>query len=66
VLGMLRLTEGPAPRETLSDASAEALLAASRGAGVAAVDVARLRATLHELANDVHAAFVRLVGETEG
>jgi glutamate-ammonia-ligase adenylyltransferase len=66
VLGMLRLTEGPAPRATLSDASADALLAATQAAGVPAVDVAGLRATLDQLASDVRAAFVRLVGEIAG
>jgi glutamate-ammonia-ligase adenylyltransferase len=66
VQGMLRLTEGPAPRETLSDAAAAALLAATRAAGVAAVDAAGLRATLDALAQQVRAAFVRLVGEIDG
>jgi glutamate-ammonia-ligase adenylyltransferase len=66
VLGMLRLTGGPAPRETLSEAAADALLAATEAAGAAAVDVAGLRATLDALARDVRAAFVRLVGEIDG
>ena len=65
VQGMLRVTDGPAPREARSDAAADALLAATRAAGVAAVDVAGLRATLDQLARQVRAAFVRLVGEIE-
>jgi len=65
VQGMLRLTDGPAPRDALAEASADALLAATQAAGVAAVDVAALRATLDQLAQQVRAAFVRLVGEIE-
>jgi [glutamine synthetase] adenylyltransferase / [glutamine synthetase]-adenylyl-L-tyrosine phosphorylase len=65
VQGMLRLTEGPVPRDALSDASAAALLAATQAAGVVAVDVAGLRAKLDELAHQVRAAFTRLVGEIE-
>ena len=53
------------PRQTLAEASAEALLAATQAAGEPAVDVAGLRATLDRLALDVRAAFVRLVGEIE-
>ena len=63
VQGMLRLTEGRAPPEQLASASAEALLRSARGGGIAAVDVAGLRATLDALAQDVRAAFVRHVGE---
>jgi glutamate-ammonia-ligase adenylyltransferase len=63
VQGMLRLTEGRAPAETLSAASAAALLRAAAAAGFAAVDVAELRATLDALAREVRAAFVRHVGE---
>jgi glutamate-ammonia-ligase adenylyltransferase len=63
VLGMLRLTEGAAPRDDLSEAAAEALLAATQAAGVAAVDVAGLRATLEAMAAEVRQAFVRLIGE---
>ncbi len=65
VQGMLRLTEGRAPGSRLSPASAEALLRATRAAGIAAVDVAGLRATLDALARDVRALFVRHVGEIE-
>ncbi len=65
VLGMLRLTEGAAPGETLADASADALLRATEAAGVVAVDVPALRATLDALAQQVRAAFVRNVGEIE-
>jgi glutamate-ammonia-ligase adenylyltransferase len=63
VQGMLRLTEGAAPKQALSEASAEALLHATAAAGLPAVDVAGLRATLDLLAQQVRAAFVRLVGE---
>ena len=65
VQGMLRLTEGPAPRDALPDSSAAALLAATRATGIEAVDVAGLRATLDQLAHQVRAAFTRLVGEIE-
>lgn len=65
VQGMLRLTEGRAPGEALSDASAAALLRAAAAAGIAAVDVAGLRATLDRLAHDVRAAFIRHVGTIE-
>ncbi len=65
VQGMLRLTEGRAPVETLSDATAAALLRAAESAGIEAVDVDALRATLEGLAQRVRAAFVRLVGEVE-
>ncbi len=62
VAGILRLTEGRLPGETLSAASAEALLRAATAAGLAGVDVAGLRATLDALARAVRAAFIRLVG----
>ena len=64
VQGMLRLTEGR-PAETLAEASADALLRAASVAGIEAVDVSALRATLDALARDVRAAFVRNVGEIE-
>ena len=63
VQGMLRLTEGRAPGEQLAAASADALLRAAAVAGIAAVDLAGLRATLDALAREVRAAFVRHVGE---
>jgi glutamate-ammonia-ligase adenylyltransferase len=66
VIGMLRLTDGPVPRQTLSPAAAEALLAATWAVGVDAVDVAHLRGRLNELAAAVRAAFVRLIGEVAG
>jgi glutamate-ammonia-ligase adenylyltransferase len=66
VIGTLRLTEGPAPRAALSDAAADTMLAATAAAGLPAVDVPALRATLDELAALVRAAFVRLIGEVEG
>jgi glutamate-ammonia-ligase adenylyltransferase len=65
VQGMLRLTEGRAPGDRLSPASAEALLRAAQAAGIAAVDVAGLRATLDALAREVRALFVRHVGDIE-
>ena len=65
VQGMLRLTEGRTPAEQLAPASAAALLRAAAAAGIAAVDVAALRATLDALAQDVRAAFVRHVGAIE-
>jgi len=65
VQGMLRLTEGRAPADQLSAASAEALLRAAASVGSMAVDVAGLRATFAELADAVRAAFVRHVGAIE-
>jgi glutamate-ammonia-ligase adenylyltransferase len=65
VQGMLRLTEGRTQRETLSEAPGEALLRAAAGAGLAAIDLAGLRATLDGLAREVRAAFVRNVGDVE-
>lgn len=59
VQGMLRITVGRAARDALPDASAQALLRAVGGA----VDLATLRATLDDLAQQVRAAFVRHVGE---
>lgn len=65
VQGMLRITVGRGARDELPDASARALL---RAAGTAlaltgAIDLAELRATLDDLAQQVRAAFVRYVGE---
>ena len=65
VQGMLRLTEGRAPADQLSAASAEALLRAASGIGLAAVDVAGLRATFDALAAEVRALFVKHVGVIE-
>ncbi|HET9019419.1 MAG TPA: glutamine-synthetase adenylyltransferase, partial [Acetobacteraceae bacterium] len=65
VQGMLRLTEGRVPADQLSAASAEALLRAAAGVGVAAVDVASLRATFDALADEVRALFVKHVGAIE-
>ena len=66
VQGLLRITYGRAPAEKLSEAAAAALLRAAALAGVAAVDLAELHATLHALAEQVRAAFVRHVGEIDG
>lgn len=65
VQGMLRLTEGQKPADSLSEASADALLRAAALAGAEAVDVSALRATLDALAQQVRAAFVRTIGEIE-
>jgi glutamate-ammonia-ligase adenylyltransferase len=65
VQGMLRLTEGPNPAAALAEASADALLRAAAVAGIDAVDVPALRATLDALAQQVRAAFVRTMGETD-
>ncbi len=63
VQGMLRITYGRAPAAELSDASARALLRATAAAGVVAVDVPALRATLEALAQRVRALFIRHVGD---
>jgi [glutamine synthetase] adenylyltransferase / [glutamine synthetase]-adenylyl-L-tyrosine phosphorylase len=71
VQGMLRITAGRSraalAAETLPEASAQALLracAAIAAPGEAApVDLPDLRATLDTIAQQVHAAFVRYVGE---
>ena len=65
VQGMLRLTDGARPPADLSDAAGAALLRAVGEAGMAAVDLAGLRATLDTLAQDVRAAFTRIVGRIE-
>jgi glutamate-ammonia-ligase adenylyltransferase len=63
VQGMLRITYGRAPTERLSEAAGAALLRAAAAAGAPAVDLSSLHATLSDLAEQVHAAFVRYVGE---
>ncbi len=65
VQGMLRITEGARPPAQLSEAAAAALLRAASQAGAEAVDLDGLRATLHVLADEVRAAFIRLVGAIE-
>jgi glutamate-ammonia-ligase adenylyltransferase len=65
VQGMLRITDGPRPPSPLSEASGQALLRAAARAGVEAVDLDDLRATLETLARDVRAVFTELVGEIE-
>ncbi len=65
VQGMLRLTDGRTQADVLPATTAEALLRAAAAAGAPAVDVDALRATLDQLARDVRAAFVRLVGDIE-
>jgi glutamate-ammonia-ligase adenylyltransferase len=65
VQGMLRLTDGRTQADVLPATTAEALLRAAAAAGAPAVDVDALRATSDQLARDVRAAFVRLVGDIE-
>eukprot|EP01037_Dinobryon_pediforme_P005247 gene5245-5299_t len=52
VQGMLRLTDGARPPQTLSDVAEDALLRAVREAGVAVVDLAELRLTLDTMAQE--------------
>jgi glutamate-ammonia-ligase adenylyltransferase len=65
VQGMLRITVGRGARGELPDASAHALLRAASTAmdRDGPVDMAWLRGTLDELAQQVRAAFVRYIGE---
>jgi glutamate-ammonia-ligase adenylyltransferase len=65
VLGMMRLVAGRDGAEPVG-AAAEALLRVARAAGLDAVDVNVLRATLDRLADQVRSAFVRLIGAVEG
>ena len=58
VQGLLRIAYGRNPPEPLSTAAAAALLAV-----VPAIDMQALRATLEQLAADVRAAFVRIIGD---
>jgi glutamate-ammonia-ligase adenylyltransferase len=62
---MLRLTHGARPPDEISLSALPAVMRAMHDAGVEAVDLSELRATLDELAHDVRALFVRLVGEIE-
>ncbi len=61
VQGMLRIAIGPAPPDTLPTAVAAALLRGAASAGIAAIDIAELAATLDALARQVNAAFVRII-----
>jgi glutamate-ammonia-ligase adenylyltransferase len=63
VQGMLRITVGRDAKEDLPEASIRPLLRAVNAAGMPAVDLPDLRATLDGLARDVRVAFNRLVGE---
>ena len=63
VQGMLRIVVGRRVGDTLADAAARPLLAATAAAGLDAVDVASLRANLDTLAHQVRAVFVRHIGE---
>jgi glutamate-ammonia-ligase adenylyltransferase len=66
VQGMLRITVGRVTTADLPDASARPLLRAAAEAGMGAVDLPGLRATLDAMAQNVRAAFVRHVGEIAG
>jgi glutamate-ammonia-ligase adenylyltransferase len=66
VQGMLRITIGRTAPADLPEATARPLLRAAAEAGVPAVDLPTLRASLDALAADVRAAFVRHVGEIKG
>jgi len=63
VQGSLRITDGPRPPASLSDASGRALLRAAASAGIEAVDLSQLRATLEILAQQIRAVFQDLVGD---
>jgi [glutamine synthetase] adenylyltransferase / [glutamine synthetase]-adenylyl-L-tyrosine phosphorylase len=65
VQGMVRITYGRAPVQTLSDTAAVALLRALSAAGLDVVDLPALGATLDALAAKVRAAFIRHVGAIE-
>ena len=67
VQGMLRITVGRSAREELPGASARALVGAVAEAieWTGPVDLAWLRGTLDELAQQVRAAFVRHIGEIQ-
>jgi glutamate-ammonia-ligase adenylyltransferase len=66
VQGMLRLTVGRAPPDELPEASARPLLRAVADAGLDAVDLPALRASLDAMAEAVRAVFVCHVGEVAG
>ena len=65
VQGMLRITVGRTAKHELPDASARALLRAVADAlgETGPVDLASLRATLDDMAQQVRAAFVRHIGD---
>jgi glutamate-ammonia-ligase adenylyltransferase len=63
VQGMLRITYGRGRMDRLAQSTASALLRAAAEAGLPAVDVAALRATLDAIALQVRACFNRHVGE---
>lgn len=66
VQGLLRLTVGREAREVLPETTLRPLLRALSAAGVDAVDLPGLRATLDELARAVRRVFVRQIGEIGG
>lgn len=61
VQGMLRIATGPVPPNPLPPAVAAAVMRGCATAGVRAVDIGELAATLETLARRVNAAFIRLV-----
>ena len=63
VQGIIRITAGRDAKEALPDASARALLRAVGAAGIEAVDLPVLRATLDAMAKQVRTTFVRHIGE---
>lgn len=65
IQGMLRLTEGPRTIADPGPASATLLLRTAHELGLSAVDLPALRATLDELAAELRAAFIRLVGDPQ-
>jgi glutamate-ammonia-ligase adenylyltransferase len=66
IQGLLRISYGRAPVQTLSGPVVAALLRALSAAGLDVVDLPALGATLDELAARVRAAFIRSVGAIEG
>ena len=63
IQGMLRIAAGPVPPASLPPATAAALLRATAAAGIAAVDIVALSATLDALAERVRAAASAIIGE---
>lgn len=65
VQGMLRLSEGKPGMAEPGPTSAMLLLRMAHDLGLAAVDLAALRATLDIVAADIRHAFIRLLGDPE-
>ena len=62
---ILRLTHGSKPPAEFAPSAVPAILEAMRNTGLDVVDVAELQSKLEQLARDVRALFVRLVGDPE-